>query len=85
MNEQDAKVRDRLRRAEGQIRGIIKMMEEGRSCEDIVTQLTAVRTAVARATEELITTHIDECLVTLPPDQLREALGRAVKLLSRTT
>jgi DNA-binding FrmR family transcriptional regulator len=83
LSEQEIAVRDRLRRAEGQLRGIMKMIEDGRSCEDVVTQLTAVRRAIARATEELITSHIDECVAKLPPDQLREAMGRAVKLLGR--
>jgi DNA-binding FrmR family transcriptional regulator len=83
MNEQDGRVRDRLRRAEGQLRGIIKMIEEDRSCEDVVTQLTAVRHAISRATEELITAHIDECLVKLPPEEVREQVGRAVRLLGR--
>ncbi len=83
MNEQEMAVRDRLKRAEGQLRGIIKMMEDGRSCEDIVTQLTAARRAISRATEELISAHMDDCLVKLPPDELREALGRAVKLIGR--
>jgi DNA-binding FrmR family transcriptional regulator len=83
MNKQDERVRDRLKRAEGQLRGIIKMIEEDRSCEEVVTQLTAVRHAISRATEELITTHIDECLATLPPEQVRERVGRAVRLLGR--
>jgi DNA-binding FrmR family transcriptional regulator len=83
MNEQDERIRDRLRRAEGQLRGIIKMIEEGRSCEDVVTQLTAVRHAISRATEQLITTHIDECLIKLPPEEVRMQVGRAVRLLAR--
>ncbi|HZT07670.1 MAG TPA: metal-sensitive transcriptional regulator [Chloroflexota bacterium] len=83
MKTQDERVRDRLRRAEGQLRGIIRMIEEGRSCEDVVTQLTAVRHAIGRATEELITAHIDECVNTLPPDEMRERVGRAVRLLAR--
>ena len=85
MNEHDVMVRDRLRRAEGQLRGIIKMIEEERDCEDVVAQLIAVRAAISRATEELITTHIDECLVRLPPEQVREQVSRAVKLLGRAS
>jgi DNA-binding FrmR family transcriptional regulator len=85
MNEQDAKVRDRLRRTEGQLRGIIKMIEDERSCEDVVTQLIAVRAAISRATEELISAHLDECLVKLPPEQVREQVSRAIKLLGRVS
>ena len=53
----------RLRRAEGQIGGIIRMIEEGRSCEDIVTQMAAVSKAVDRAAFSLISTGLRECLV----------------------
>lgn len=77
----DKALRDRLARAEGQIRGISRMIEEQRSCEDVVTQLLAVRTAIERIATEIITTHIDDCLATLPPDQARETIGRAVKML----
>lgn len=83
MNERDKVIRDRLRRAEGQLRGVIRMLEEGRGCEEIVTQLLAVRNAIDRAAGELVLDHIDECLVKLPPEEVRATVGRAVKLLGR--
>ena len=52
----------RLRRAEGQIGGIIRMIEDGRSCEDIITQMSAVSKAVDRAAFSLISTGLRECL-----------------------
>ena len=45
----------RLKRSEGQLRGIQKMMEEERDCVDIITQLTAVRSSVDRIIELMIT------------------------------
>ena len=45
----------RLKRSEGQLRGIQKMIEEDRDCADIVTQLTAVRSSVERVIEMMIT------------------------------
>lgn len=83
MSQQDKAVRDRLRRAEGQLRGVISMLEQGRDCEALVTQLMAVRSAVERAASELVTAHIDECLANLPPEQARAMAGRAVKLLGK--
>lgn len=73
----------RVRRAEGQLRGVARMLEEGRPCEDIVVQLMAVRTAVDRTLAELVVSHIDDCMQTLPPEQVRETVSRAVKLLGR--
>lgn len=81
MANSDKALRDRLARAEGQIRGISRMIDEGRSCDDVVTQLLAVRTAIERIATEIITTHIDDCLANLPPERARETIGRAVKIL----
>ncbi|MGN6242859.1 MAG: metal-sensitive transcriptional regulator [Motilibacteraceae bacterium] len=51
----------RLRRAEGQIRGVIKMIEEGRDCADVVTQLAAVSRALDRAGFKIIATGLRQC------------------------
>lgn len=76
-------LRDRLRRAEGQLRGVVRMLEEGRSCEEIVTQLLAVRTAVDRAAAEVLIRYMDECLSNLPPERARDMIARALKLLGK--
>jgi DNA-binding FrmR family transcriptional regulator len=52
----------RLKRAEGHLRALIAMMEEGRPCLDLAQQLHAVENAVANAKRELIHEHIDRCL-----------------------
>ena len=83
MGEQERAIRDRLRRAQGQLGGVIKMIEEGRSCEDVVTQLQAVGRAVDRAAAQVVMTHLDQCLATIPPEELPETVGKAVKLLGR--
>ena len=56
-------VRDRLRRAEGQIRGVIAMIDEGKACHEIVTQLNAASKALDRAAFLLISTGLRECLL----------------------
>ncbi|BCY09420.1 metal-sensitive transcriptional regulator [Actinoplanes sp. L3-i22] len=52
----------RLRRAEGQIRGIIAMLESGRDCADVVTQLAAVSKALDRAGFKIIATGLRQCV-----------------------
>ena len=52
----------RLRRAEGQIRGVIGMLEEGRDCADVVTQLAAVSRALDRAGFKIIASGLQQCL-----------------------
>ena len=51
----------RLRRAQGQIGGVIKMIEEGRDCADVVTQLAAASRALDRAGFKIIATGLQQC------------------------
>jgi len=51
----------RLRRAQGQIGGVIKMIEEGRDCADVVTQLAAASRALDRAGFKIISTGLQQC------------------------
>jgi Uncharacterized protein conserved in bacteria len=53
----------RLRRAQGQIGGILRMIEEGRDCEVIVTQVAAVSRALDRAGFAIIATGLKQCLL----------------------
>ncbi|MGW5482406.1 metal-sensitive transcriptional regulator [Streptomyces sp. NPDC004008] len=55
-------VLNRLRRAQGQIAGVIRMIEEGRDCEDVVTQLAAASRALDRAGFAIIATGLQQCL-----------------------
>ena len=60
-SETMASVIRRLRRAQGQIGGVIKMIEEGRDCADVVTQLAAASRAVDRAGFKIIATGLTQC------------------------
>lgn len=51
-----------LKRVEGQVRGIAKMVEEDRYCIDIVTQIAAARAALARVEADLLRGHIGHCV-----------------------
>jgi DNA-binding FrmR family transcriptional regulator len=54
---------NRLKRARGQLDGVIRMLEEGRECEDVVTQLAAVSRALDRAGFSIVATGLKQCLV----------------------
>ncbi|HEY5115206.1 MAG TPA: metal-sensitive transcriptional regulator [Nakamurella sp.] len=54
---------NRLRRAQGQIGGVLRMIEEGRDCQDIVMQLAAVSRALDRAGFAIIAAGLKQCLV----------------------
>ena len=53
---------DRLRRINGQVAGLQKMIEGGRYCADILTQLRAVQAALRRVEQEVLQSHIEHCV-----------------------
>ena len=57
-----AAVLNRLRRAQGQLSGVISMIEQGRDCKDVVTQLAAVSRALDRAGFKIVATGPRECV-----------------------
>lgn len=60
-NEAPTAVLNRLRRANGQLSGVISMIEQGRDCKDVVTQLAAVSKALNRAGFKIVATGMREC------------------------
>jgi DNA-binding FrmR family transcriptional regulator len=61
-NEERADVVRRLRRAQGQIGGVVRMLEDGRDCRDVVTQLAAAARALDRAGFRIIASGLGQCL-----------------------
>ncbi|MFB7915632.1 metal-sensitive transcriptional regulator [Streptomyces sp. NPDC056061] len=55
-------VLNRLRRAQGQLAAVIRMIEEGRDCEDVITQMAAVSRALDRAGFAIIATGLQHCM-----------------------
>jgi DNA-binding FrmR family transcriptional regulator len=61
--EQIIAIAKRIKRAQGQLGAVARMLEEGRNCEEIVTQMSAVSKAVNTAAFTLISSSLKECLV----------------------
>lgn len=55
--------RKRLRRVEGQIRGVISMMDEEKHCKDVVGQLKAVRNAIDKAIAHVVAINLEQCII----------------------
>lgn len=62
-DDQLVAIRRRLKRAHGQLGGVVRMLDEGSSCEEIVTQIAAVSKAVNTAAFNLISASLKECLI----------------------
>lgn len=81
--EQKTKMINRLKRAEGQLRGVQRMIEEDLECVDIVTQLSAVRSSVDRMMGMIMVENLKNILQDVAskrPDQ-EERLEQAIKLI----
>ena len=61
--EQLEAIAKRVKRAQGQLGAVVRMLEEGRNCEEIVTQMSAVSKAVNTAAFTLISASLKECLI----------------------
>jgi DNA-binding FrmR family transcriptional regulator len=61
-SEIKASCQKRLNRIQGQVRGLAKMVDEDSYCIDIVTQISAVRSALRRVEEEILKDHVAHCV-----------------------
>lgn len=62
-HETDEAVKKRLRRIEGQIRGIVKMVEEQKDCENILIQIGAVKSALHKTGQLILESHLHHCVL----------------------
>lgn len=83
LTETDEKVLKRLRRVEGQVRGLQRMIEEARDCHDILIQLSGVRSALDAAGEQILEQYASGCRAHPGEPITPQDVVRAVKLLRR--
>ncbi|BDG48601.1 MULTISPECIES: metal-sensitive transcriptional regulator [Parageobacillus] len=60
--EYSKEIKNRLRRIEGQVKGVLSMMEQGKDCKSVVAQLSAARNAMDRAIAVIVSTNLENCL-----------------------
>ncbi len=73
----------RLHRVEGQIRGIIRMVEQGEGCDEVLNQVAAARSAIDRVGVHIITQRMKECLTSRKAKSADDAIGEAVNTFLR--
>lgn len=71
----------RLRRVEGQVRGLQRMVEEARDCEEILTQLMAARAALDRAGLLILDMFVEKCFCAADGALAQQRLGRVLDLM----
>jgi DNA-binding FrmR family transcriptional regulator len=60
--EYNKEIKNRLKRIEGQVKGVIGMMEQEKDCKSVVAQLSAVRNAIDRAIAVIVSSNLENCL-----------------------
>jgi DNA-binding FrmR family transcriptional regulator len=82
------KLLNRLNRVEGQVRGVARMIDEGRYCIDVLTQVRAIRAALARVETELLKGHLDHCIegaiISGDRDEQRRKAAELIALLEHS-
>jgi DNA-binding FrmR family transcriptional regulator len=83
--EESKQLTTRLRRIEGQVQGIQRMLESGRDCEEVLTQIMAVRSSLDHVGLLLMEMHIERCVLdNLPPDSpMTREIGDVLKSWAR--
>lgn len=87
--ENKPRLLNRLNRIEGQVRGVTRMVEEDRYCIDILTQIQAVRAALAKVETEMLRDHLGHCvegaIVSGDPEEQRKKAAELIHLLERAS
>jgi DNA-binding FrmR family transcriptional regulator len=79
----------RLKRIEGQVRGVLRMVEQDRYCVDLLTQIDAVRAALHKVEEQILRDHVSHCVagafVSGDPIEQRHKVDELVETIGRMT
>ena len=77
------KILQNLRRIEGQVKGLQRMIVEERKCDEILTQIMAAKAALDRVTSDLVESQMDSCFDKLPPDEIKSQMTKTIQLLCK--
>ncbi len=83
----DDQMKNRVKRIEGQLRGILRMMEEEKDCKEVITQLSAARTAIDRTIGVVVSSNLVECVRAAEKDgshNTEDLVKEAVNLLVKS-
>ncbi len=82
----DKKMMNRISRVQGQLNGVMKMMEEGKDCKEVVTQLSASKSSLQRLMGVIISENLVECIKNTAEDEAasQEMINEAVELLVKS-
>lgn len=81
----DVKTINRIKRIEGQLRGILRMMEEEKDCKEVITQLSAVRSGVDRTIGVIVSNNLMVCIQNADTeDEMNDTIQEAINLVVKS-
>ena len=81
----DVKTTNRIKRIEGQLRGILRMMEEEKDCKEVITQLSAVRSGVDRTIGVIVSNNLMVCIQNADTDdEMNDTIQEAISLVVKS-
>ncbi|MGM9945209.1 MAG: metal-sensitive transcriptional regulator [Lysinibacillus sp.] len=81
----DVKTANRIKRIEGQLRGILRMMEEEKDCKEVITQLSAVRSGVDRTIGVIVSNNLMACIQDADTeDEVNDTIQEAINLVVKS-
>lgn len=81
----DDKVKIRLKKADGQLNAVLRMMEEQKDCKEVITQLSAVRSAIDRAIGIIVAENLVDCISdTQSIEEKDQLVKQAIELLVKS-
>lgn len=80
----DQQMVNRIKRVEGQLRGVLRMMDEEKECRDVITQLSAVRSAIDKSIGLIVSENLVKSVTHGDEDEKQKLIQEAVRLLVKS-
>ncbi|HEY9897807.1 MAG TPA: metal-sensitive transcriptional regulator [Pantanalinema sp.] len=77
------KIVQNLRRIEGQVKGLQRMIVEERQCDEILMQIMAAKAALDRVTSDLVENQMESCFIDMDPEAIKEKMTQTIRLLCK--
>ena len=81
--EEKKYLQTRLKTIEGQVRGVSKMIEDDKYCNDVLTQLLAINKSIKSLSNDILKSHLSTCVVSNIKDEKLEVLDEVMELIER--
>jgi len=86
LNQYNTKIINRLKRIEGQVKGIQRMMDEGRGCKEVISQLSAIRSATDKLILNIVADNLESCILEdlEKGNNIKDTMEEAIELLLKS-